>query len=59
MIRPKKETEGLILSIAKNCETVIEQTHREAEEALEFKMTKPRETFRFNPSIRNKDDWMI
>ena len=59
MSRPKKETEDLLLSIAKNCETLTEQTHRKAEETLELKMTKPRETFRFNPSIRNKDDWMI
>ena len=28
MIRPKNETENLLLSIAKNCETLIEQSHR-------------------------------
>ena len=36
-IRPKNETEDLLLS-TKNCETLIEQTHRKAEETLEFKM---------------------
>ena len=30
---------------------VIGQTHRTAEETLEYKMTKPRETFHFNPAI--------
>ena len=59
MIRPKIETEDLLLSITKNCETLIEQTHRKPEKTLEFKMTKPRETFHFNPPIQIKGDWMI
>ena len=59
MIRPKNETEEILLSITKNCETLIEQTHRKAEETLEFKMIKPRETFRFKPPIQVKGDWMI
>ena len=28
MIRPKNETEDSLLSITKNCETLIEQTHK-------------------------------
>ena len=59
MIRPKTQTEDLLLSITKNCQTLIEQTHRKAEETLEFKMTKPRETFHFRPPIQIKGDWMI
>ena len=59
MIRPKNETEDLLLSITKNCETLIDQTHRKAEETLEFKMNKSRETFHFNPPIHVKGDWMI
>ena len=59
MIRPKNETEDLLLPITKNCETLIEQTHKKAEETLDFKMSKPRETFPFNPSIQIKGDWMI
>ena len=31
MIRPKNETEYLLLSITRNCETLIDQTHRKAE----------------------------
>ena len=31
MIRPKNETEDLLLSITKNCETLIRQTYRNAE----------------------------
>ena len=59
MIRPKNETEDLLLSITKNCETLIEQTHRRPEETLEFKMNKSRETFHFKPPIQIKGDWMI
>ena len=59
MIRPKTITEDLLLSITKNCETLISQTHRKPEETLEFKMIKPRQTFHFNPTIQVVDDWMI
>ena len=59
MIRPKDETEDLLLSITKTCETLIKQTHRKEGETLEFKMTKSRETFHFNPAIQIKGDWII
>ena len=59
MIRPKNETQDLLLSITKNCETLIEQTHTKPQETLEFKMTKPKETFHFKPPIQVKGDWMI
>ena len=56
MVRPKNETEDLLLSITKNCETLIEQTHRRAEETLDFKMIKPRQTIHFNSPIQVKGD---
>ena len=59
IIRPKTQTEDLLLSITKNCETLIEQIHKKAEETLEFKMIKPRETFHFKPPIQINGDWMI
>ena len=59
MIRPKNQTEDLLLSITKNCETLIEQTHRKAEETLEFKTVKPRETFHFKQPISIEGEWMI
>ena len=59
MIRLKKETEELLLTITKNCETLIDQTHRKAEDTLEFKMTKPKETFHFKPPISIEGSWMI
>ena len=58
MIRPKNETEDLLLSITKNCETLIEQTHTKPQETLEFKMVKPRETFHFKQQIQIQGDWM-
>ena len=59
MIQPKNETENLLLSITKNCETLIEQTHRKAEETLEFKMNKSRESFHFRPPIQIQGSWML
>ena len=59
MIIPKNETEDLILSITRNCQTLVDQTYTKAEETLEFKMIKPKETFHFNPPIQVKGDWVI
>ena len=59
MIQPKNETEDLLLSITKNCETLIQQTHTKPQETLEFKMIEPRETFHFKSPIQIKGDWMI
>ena len=59
MIRPKNEIESLLLSITKNCETLINQTHTKPQETIEFKMTKPRETFHFTPPMEIKEDWML
>ena len=58
MIRPKNDTEDLFFPLTKNCETLTEQTHRKQEETLEFKLTKSRETFHFNPPVEVKEDWM-
>ena len=59
MIHPKNETEDLLLSLTKNWEKLVEQTHRKPEETLEFKMIKPREIFHFNPPIHTEEDWML
>ena len=59
MIRPKTQTEDLLLSITKNCETLIKQTHRKAEETLGFKMNKSKQTFHFKSPIQVKGDWML
>ena len=59
IIRPKNETEDLLLSTTKNCQTLVDQTYKRPEEALEFKLTKSKETFHFNPPIQVKEDWML
>ena len=56
MIRPKNQTEDKLLSITRNCETLIEQTHRKPGKTLEYKMIKPKETFNFNPPLQIKGD---
>ena len=58
MIGVKNGTECLLIPITKNCGTVIKQTHRKAEETLEFKHTKPTESFTFNPAIQIEGSWM-
>ena len=37
MIRPKNETENLLLSVTKNCETLIKQTHTNLKKLLNLK----------------------
>ena len=59
MIRPKNETEDLLLSITKNCETLIKQTDTKPQETLEFKLTKSRETLSFKPPNPIEGSWMV
>ena len=59
MIRPKNETEDLLISITKVWETLIEQTHRKAEETFEFKTIRSKETFHFVPPFLLREDWML
>ena len=59
MIQPKNETENFLLSKNKNCQTLIQQTQTRAEETVEFKMIKPRETFHFNLPIQIEGYWMF
>ena len=57
--RPKNETDDLLLSITKNCKTLIKQTHREAVKTGQFKLNKPGVTFHFYPSISNEKFWTL
>ena len=59
MIPPKNSTEDLLLPLTEKCKTLFEQTHRKAEETLEFTLTKSRETFSFNPPTSVEESWMI
>ena len=59
MVQPKSSAEDLLLSITKNCETLLKQIRREAEETLEFGITKPKETFSFKPPVSIEGSWMM
>ena len=61
MIRLRNETEDILMSVNKICETFIKQTQRKPQETLELKLTKPRETFSFKPfKIFGLDsNWMV
>ena len=51
----------LLLLIKKHTDTLIEQTKTKPQETLEFKMSKQRQTFAFNPSINlvEEDKWLL
>ena len=57
MIRPKNQTKYLVLSIGKNCETLIKQTHTQPQETLKFKINQPRAIFSFKLSISIDGCW--
>ena len=48
MIQPKNETENFLLSITKNCETLVEQTHRKPEETPNSKCSNQEKHFILN-----------
>ena len=60
VIRPKNQTEDLLLSIFKNC-IFFEQAHTKPQETLKFILTKPKENFSIKPSVNLGLDsiWMI
>ena len=51
----------LLLLIKKQTDTLIEQTKTRAQETLEFKMNKQRQTFSFNPPINlvEENKWLL
>ena len=58
-IRHGNETEGLLLSITKNCDRLIKEFHEIGEETLDFKLTKPKEAFPFKTPISIERPGMI
>ena len=55
VIRLKNRTEGLLLSITKICETLIEQANSKPENTLEFKLIKPKEIIHLHHQSRLKE----
>ena len=51
----------LLLLIKKHTDTLIENTKKKAQETLEFKMTKQKQTFSFNPPINllQEGRWLL
>ena len=46
VFRPEEQTGDLLLSITRNCETVIKQTQKTLQKTLELRLTQPTETSR-------------
>ena len=61
MIRPRSKTEVFWISSAKNCETLIKQTLTKTQRTLDFKNSKTREFFWFEPSFNLGliSNWMV
>ena len=53
------ETDNLLLSITKNCETAIKQTHTKPQETLELKLTGTGGYFSFKPTISIERSWLF
>ena len=51
MVLPEIKPEDVLLSITKNCEPLIKQTHKKPQETLECKLIKPKETISFKPLL--------
>ena len=51
--------ESLLLSIAKSNQDIVENTHSKPQEILEFKMTKQKESFKFDVSLLLPEKWMM
>ena len=51
--------ESLLLSIAKSNQEIVENTHSEPQETLEFKMTKQNESFSSDVPLNLEEKWMM
>ena len=55
MIRPRNDTEDLILSRSENCEMLIKQTRGKEAESLKFKHTQAEKHFPSNHQSQLRD----
>ena len=51
--------ESLLLSIAKSNQEIVENTHSKAQETLEYKMNKQKESFSFDIPLDLPEQWMM
>ena len=60
MLRPRNETDNLLLLITKNFETLFKQTHRKPQGTLEYKHIEPKQEFFSNQQSQLKEEcWMV
>ena len=61
MIRPRSKTEVFLISLTKNCETLIKQTLIKTQGTLDFKNSKSRDFFWYKPSsnLGPNSNWMV
>ena len=59
MFEPRNETEDLLFSKTENCELLINQTYKKADETTIFQLSGSKESFSFNPPIQIEGSWTI
>ena len=53
MFMPKSETEDIILSMTKNCATLIEQTQTKPQEPVEFHLTQSKKKMLIDTTLES------
>ena len=53
------KTESLLLSLAKSCHEIVENTDSKSQETLEFKLTKQQESFSFGVPLLLNEQWSM
>ena len=57
-ITPRNQNESLLLEMVKKLDEIEKNTHTQAQETLEFKMTKPKQTFYFDQDLFIPEKWL-
>ena len=56
---PKNQNETLLLEMVKKLDEIEKNTHTKPQETLEFKMTKPKQTFHFSEDLIIPEKWLM
>ena len=58
-VTPNNQNETLLLEMVKKLDQIEQNTHTKPQETLEFKMTKPKETFHFDKDLIIPEKWLL
>ena len=58
-VTPNNQNETLLLEMVKKLNEIEQNTHTKPQETLEFKMTKPKQTFHFDKDLIIPEKWLM